>query len=329
MAGALDNILANMVNAFPFLVEKKHDYRIREIVKIFTNRDFQVSKIDHNAYAICYENIFGYHKAGYAPILRYIPRCRHWVVEIEGISIVVQHNPCFELINELRGYTILDNVNANDIVIDAGSSDGFISCYFAKKVGPSGRVICVEPDGRACRLLEANVKLNDICNLALVGKALYKECGRMFIELRAMGASKLPAARTDSTIEIETIDLETLISECNLDAERIKLLKLDIEGAELEVVDDLIEFVAENAEATACIASYHERDGIPSYREIEAKCKAVRGIDARTIYPYHATTFIVNSQNKAVDVLMKLPSYEEMKDTIWGQDRKQHMGSAR
>lgn len=84
------------------------------------------------------------------------------------------------------------------------------------------------------------------------------------------------------------------------------------------MLDSLIYFVEKNVETIVCIASYHECDGMPSYRTIEEKCKNRSEIFVKTIYPYHTTTFIVNSKNYAVKKLMELPSYGEMNEIIWG-----------
>lgn len=152
-----------LLKKFPLILKLKNEYDIQRILRIFKNKDFELIKIDYkrNQYQLFFSNKFGYAKQDYSPLFFYDSKAKYWVIEIENIGILFsKNNPCFSLINELRGYILLDNVKANDIVIDVGASDGLMSLYFAKKVSCSGKVFAIEPDPRWHKTIESNLKKN-------------------------------------------------------------------------------------------------------------------------------------------------------------------------
>jgi len=286
---------------------------IKKIAAIFTEKDFIVEKRG-GKYKIIFNNRFGYRKAGYSPVFYYKRLRRYFAVSLEGLTIFTKQNPCFSLINELRGYTLLNSIKKGNTIIDAGASDGFISCYFAKKVGKSGKVIALEPDPAFRKRLYKNIRLNKLKNIAVVPKALFNKNGKIAFDLQSSGASKISK---NGFLKVETITLGSLIKDFKLNKKKIKLIKLDIEGGELDVIDDLVSFIADNQQTAACIASYHKVKGQPTYKEIEEKCKKNKKIFAKTIYPYHTTTFILNKNSNFVGKLESLPSYKKMDKKIW------------
>ena len=54
------------------------------------------------------------------------------------------------------------------VVIDVGANFGQMSILFAHETGPSGVVYSIEADDYICRILETNVKLNNISNIIIL-----------------------------------------------------------------------------------------------------------------------------------------------------------------
>lgn len=252
--GNLGKIINPTLNNSYTLNKIKNDYVVKKTVRIFKNKDFLVNKIDTNRFKIVFNNKLGFEKPDYSPEFHYDWPNRIWHVSIGSISLFSLNNPCFELINELRGYTILDNIGLNDVIIDAGCSDGFISCYFAKKVGENGKVICLEPDSRASKWILENIRYNHIRNVLVINKALHRERAKAFLELRGVGGSKVSVDGRRSKMEIETTDIFSLLAELKIRREKIRFVKLDIEGAELDVLEDLIALVEGSRETIVGIA---------------------------------------------------------------------------
>jgi FkbM family methyltransferase len=126
------------------------------------------------------------------------------------------------------------------IIIDAGAHIGLATLYFKKKY-PQSRIITVEPNPILFKTLELNIEQNSISGITLINKALAKKEGKMdfFIDNAgtwySTGGKHVGAwsgNQQSKKIEVETITLSSLLKE------PIDLLKLDIEGSELEVLKE-------------------------------------------------------------------------------------------
>jgi FkbM family methyltransferase len=135
-----------------------------------------------------------------------------------------------------REYRCLDDTTDVGVVIDCGANVGYSAAYFLSRF-PSCMVIAVEPDqsnfaalernlspyGRRCRAIRSGVWSE---NVGLVMHESPFRDGREW-------ARRVRPALAGETVEMEAVDIQTLIDSC--DTERISILKIDIEGAELEV----------------------------------------------------------------------------------------------
>ncbi|MBI5630335.1 MAG: FkbM family methyltransferase [Elusimicrobia bacterium] len=127
---------------------------------------------------------------------------------------------------------------AGQTVVDVGAHIGVFTLYAARQVGPSGRVVSVEPDPKNLELLKANIALNDCGNVQVLPAALSSRAGsgKLFV---ADKSSDNPAANTlhetpgrrAIMVDVRTLD-DTLEG-----VPRIDHLKLDVEGAELAVLE--------------------------------------------------------------------------------------------
>lgn len=121
-----------------------------------------------------------------------------------------------------------------DTVVDAGAHIG----AFALRVAPfARRVLCVEPAPDNLDLLRRNAAAHgtiDVLPFALAGHG-----GRRALRLGQNGSrhSFLSTPDERGCVEVEAISLETLFTEHQV--ERCDLLKLDVEGAEYEILRGL------------------------------------------------------------------------------------------
>lgn len=128
-----------------------------------------------------------------------------------------------------------------DAVLDCGANIGAYACPFARRVGPDGIVIAVEPVPFLADRLEANVRLNRLQNLFVVRKAVSSTAGvrPMFApepDSWNRGAGSLYAGNvTNGTaIDVETIMIDDLVDAFGLTS--LRLIKLDIEGHEVDAL---------------------------------------------------------------------------------------------
>lgn len=143
---------------------------------------------------------------------------------------------------------LLGLIEAGDTVVDIGAHIGTFTVPFAKKVGPQGCVVALEPQRLIFQNLNANLVINHLTNV----RAHHVLCGRepYFLELNEKvvaesensgSFSVKPSARQPrkwSRTRAEPLDalLQGLPS--------LKLIKIDVEGFEQEVLAGAAETVA-------------------------------------------------------------------------------------
>jgi FkbM family methyltransferase len=121
-----------------------------------------------------------------------------------------------------------------DVVIDGGANIGLFTLLAAAGVGSQGRVIACEPSPTTMRLLRANVDRNGFDWVELREVALASEPGRLRLRVFTPGSgfSSFAPADTSTGVEVE-VEVATLDDVASEVLERLKLVKLDVEGAEL------------------------------------------------------------------------------------------------
>ena len=77
------------------------------------------------------------------------------------------------------------------------------------------------------------------------------------------------------------------------------IVKIDIEGAEVEVLDDLLAFLQSNPQVVIAIAAYHPYQSGATHTWIEQRCRPLPFVMAKTIFPIHRTTMLVHAANAA------------------------------
>ena len=133
--------------------------------------------------------------------------------------------------------------NKTPFIIDAGSNIGITSLYF-KSLYPQAKLLCFEPDPHAFALLQQNISQNKILNIRLLEAALSSSnseidfFGQIFVES--------PDARGNSIIKTwglqRAINNTTRVTALKLSSfidAQVDFLKLNIEGAEQQVIEDL------------------------------------------------------------------------------------------
>jgi FkbM family methyltransferase len=123
------------------------------------------------------------------------------------------------------------------VAIDVGSNIGMFTIFLAKSLNGNGKVVSIEIEKNNLKLLKKNVKLNNLGNVFVVGKGAYSKRGIMELFLDEFGTGghsllKKEGAKKE-VIEVDTLD--NIIKE--LGVNRVDVIKIDVEGAELDVLN--------------------------------------------------------------------------------------------
>jgi len=118
-------------------------------------------------------------------------------------------------------------------VVDVGANIGYYSLLASRLVGPSGRVVAIEPNSENCRLLLTSVAAQGADNVEVLPVACSAEVGWAFYSSHfGSNGGFIPdddLVRRPGTI-VPVFPLDALITG------RVDFLKLDVEGAEALVV---------------------------------------------------------------------------------------------
>jgi FkbM family methyltransferase len=139
-------------------------------------------------------------------------------------------------------YLLAPHLRAGDTVVDAGANIGAHTVPFAQSVGATGAVHAFEPQRVVFQTLCANVALNSLTNVYCRQAALGDSPGTICVPAldyakdNNFGGLGLGQYRTGEHVSVETLDA--------LQLERCRLIKIDVEGMEVQVLRGARETIA-------------------------------------------------------------------------------------
>jgi FkbM family methyltransferase len=122
-------------------------------------------------------------------------------------------------------------------VLDIGAQSGFYSLLLSKLVGPDGSVFAFEPLPANLRLLEENIKMNNIQNVVIRREAVSDGSGEVSFEFPHGEPSLIagPILEGDNlgTLQVRAISLDDFVRQTG---RSIEFIKMDVEGAETAIL---------------------------------------------------------------------------------------------
>jgi FkbM family methyltransferase len=149
-----------------------------------------------------------------------------------------------------------------DVVLDIGGCWGDTALYFAGRVGPRGKVYTFEFDPESLEILRANLALNPELaeRIEVIELALWKRSGEMLEVVQAGRMTSVSAQeRAKATLSVPSITLDDFVAQHGLD--RVDFVKMDVEGAELDVIAGGRQTLARFAPKLG-LAAYHRDDDL-------------------------------------------------------------------
>ena len=185
------------------------------------------------------------------------PVAHHWFLKLNRffaknadqtislpLNTVLSYNPkqagiSYYLYNfgEYEPYTtsvLLNLVKPGDTVIDIGANIGYYTVLGATKVGKKGKVLAIEPEPTNLSYLKRNLVQNNIQNTQVFAGAVSHQEGELplYISPTSAGEHSL-VVKTNRTISVPVETLDHLVNIYKLEP---TLIKIDVEGAEMDVL---------------------------------------------------------------------------------------------
>lgn len=182
-------------------------------------------------------------------------------VEVLGNKIYLDEEDTMRL--STRGYYepfttkfVQSIVKRGEVVLDIGANIGYYTLLFAKLVGQDGKVYAFEPHPQNFSLLRRNVEYNGYGNVVLEQKAVADTSGIAALYLAKSGSHHHSICKnnfnTTSSLDIGLISLddyfERNIGIAKENAKKVSIIKIDVEGAEFDVLKGMEKVLEDNEE---------------------------------------------------------------------------------
>ncbi len=174
----------------------------------------------------------------------------------------------------------IDMADEPAVIIDGGAYAGFTTLLFANRF-PNARILAVEPDEENCKLFEMNCA--GYPNIRLIRAAVWGSRATLAVENPEewKWALRMGESGDSSPSPVRGVTIPDLLDE--IEADRVDLLKLDIEGAEKEV------FAAEPLDwldrVGTMVVELHD-EFIPGCRDVVLEAMRGRGFTETTSGQY-------------------------------------------
>jgi FkbM family methyltransferase len=163
-----------------------------------------------------------------------------------------------------------------DVAVDVGAHMGRYTIPSAKRVGQNGSVVAIEAHPGNFRLLERNLRLNGLTNVIPLNCAAYSSKARLKLYLpdekegytmhHSLMSSYLSTKYREKAarrhVEVEADTLDHILQSAGID--RVNWIKVDVEGAELEVLKGAWGTLSRNNDISLLI----EVHGTETYRPV-------------------------------------------------------------
>lgn len=134
------------------------------------------------------------------------------------------------------------------VCVDVGANIGYCTLIMAGLAGRSGKVFAFEPEPNNFELLIRNIKLNGYDNVDAIQKAVCNndKSVDLFLDETSLAGHSL-ASIGKKHIKVEGQSLDSFFAGYQ---RKINLVKIDVEGAELSVINGMDRIIRENKDLT-------------------------------------------------------------------------------
>ncbi len=191
------------------------------------------------------------------------PRFQRENIELLGASFEILDGPSFSFLYQeifVREIYKFKSDSITPLIIDLGANIGVSVLYF-KKLFPKAQIVAFEADPSVFSVLKSNLEKQGLQGVDLKNKAIWKERTVLNFAPEGADAGRISSGKTNSTLEVETEDIKELMGQY----ESVDFLKIDIEGAEVEVLQRMSD---ELSKVKRIFIEYHSFGNISGLSEI-------------------------------------------------------------
>jgi FkbM family methyltransferase len=146
-------------------------------------------------------------------------------------------------------------------ILDIGANIGYYAIMESKVIGPSGSITAIEPMLPNIEMLKRNIELNSVTNIDVVHGAVSEQfgTGQMYMSshsnLHTFHKDGSAAAYLESTpVDVPTMTLRDAAARSD---KRADLIRMDVEGHEVEILGQLVDLAREDVMTPRVIFETH------------------------------------------------------------------------
>jgi FkbM family methyltransferase len=215
------------------------------------------------------------------------------------------------------------HLRQGDIFIDVGANIGYYTLLAARLVGPRGSVYSIEASPTIYRKLAQNVARNRLQNTTLVDAAAAGEKGTLSIfqanEENLGHATTVESLAQKERMKLEgTVRADTLQNLVGADLLKARIIKVDVEGAELPVLEPLFSSLRDfrsDTEWLLELSSMHSAGGQEDVDKIFSAFVSA-GHQAYVIENRYDWDFYLNPPRNAAFTPLSAPPREALCDVL-------------
>jgi len=143
------------------------------------------------------------------------------------------------------------DLTKKDILIDVGANTGQTLLKW-KSVSEEAPYFGIEPIPQCADYLNDLINCNEFLNTQIVQKALFDQEGKRELYFHFDDEADRTASlieshyRNKKSLSVESIHFQTFIDQYQVKKEDIKVVKIDVEGSELEILNNMFSFLKEH-----------------------------------------------------------------------------------
>ncbi len=157
-------------------------------------------------------------------------------------------------------------IKKGDVIAEMGAFMGYYTMYLSEKVGTSGKIVAIEPIPDNIEFLEKNIKKNNLKNVTIIPKGVWKEKSKSTFFKKQddhQSASLVLNTENKNKFVVDVDSLDNILFNANVN--HVDFMIIQLNGVEYEALEGLTKIKPKNIS----IAARYNNDNVKTSEKIK------------------------------------------------------------